>query len=325
MAHIYIYSPSGAVRDRAAFRRGVKRLQALGHEVEIDPDALASWQRFAGDDDTRLAAIGRAAASGADVALISRGGYGLSRLLPRIPWRKLSRAAGQGTRLVGFSDFTVLQLGLLARESARSWSGPALCEGFGAAEPVGVTRAQADRGKNPVNGMDEIALACFQDLIDGSGEGTGWRLPAADLAALHGREGRLAHQAVLWGGNLTLVNSLLGTPWWPGVDKGVLFLEDVGEHPYRVERMLLQLLHAGVLARQKAVLLGHFTDYALGPHDRGFALQKVVARLRDQLRVPILSGLPFGHVPTKVLLPVGAPVDLWLHGREVLLLWGHLH
>ena len=111
MALIYIYSPSGAVRDRAAFRRGVKRLQALGHEVEIDPDALASWQRFAGNDDTRLAAIGRAAASGADVALISRGGYGLSRLLPRIPWRKLSRAAGQGTRLVGFSDFTVLQLG----------------------------------------------------------------------------------------------------------------------------------------------------------------------------------------------------------------------
>ncbi|MCB1987329.1 MAG: LD-carboxypeptidase, partial [Burkholderiaceae bacterium] len=80
--HIYIYSPSSAVRDKAAFRRGVKRLQALGHEVEIDPDALATHTRFAGDDATRLAAIHRAAASGADVALISRGGYGLTRILP---------------------------------------------------------------------------------------------------------------------------------------------------------------------------------------------------------------------------------------------------
>ena len=72
--HIYIYSPSGAVRDKAAFKRGIARLQTLGHEVEVDPDALTSYQRFAGDDATRLAAIHRATASGADVALISRGG-----------------------------------------------------------------------------------------------------------------------------------------------------------------------------------------------------------------------------------------------------------
>ncbi len=79
--HIYIYSPSGAVRDKAAFKRGIARLKTLGHEVEVDQDALASHMRFAGDDETRLAAIHRAAASGADVALISRGGYGLTRIL----------------------------------------------------------------------------------------------------------------------------------------------------------------------------------------------------------------------------------------------------
>lgn len=315
MAHIYVYSPSGAVRDRAAFRRGIKCLRALGHEVEIDPDALASWQRFAGDDDTRLAAIGRAAASGADLALITRGGYGLTRLLPRLPWRQLARAAGKGTRFVGFSDFTLLQLGLLAREAAITWAGPAVCEGFGAAP-----------GDREADGApDEIMLACFDDLVHGMGEGTGWRLPAADLAALAGRSGRLAHQASLWGGNLTLVNSLLGTPWWPEIHGGVLFLEDVGEHPYRIERLLLQLLHAGVLARQKALLLGQFTDYALGADDRGYTLAKVVGRLRAELGIPVLTGLPFGHVPTKVLLPVGAAVDLWVHGREALLLWGHLH
>ena len=77
--HIYIYSPSGAVRDKAAFKRGIARLQALGHEVEVDQDALTGYQRFAGDDAIRLAAIHRAAASKADVALISRGGYGLTQ------------------------------------------------------------------------------------------------------------------------------------------------------------------------------------------------------------------------------------------------------
>ena len=92
MAHIYIFSPSSAVRDKAAFRRGLKRLKAQGHEVEVDEAALASHMRFAGDDETRLAAIGRAAASGADVALISRGGYGLTRLLPALPYADITQA-----------------------------------------------------------------------------------------------------------------------------------------------------------------------------------------------------------------------------------------
>ena len=74
MSHLYIYSPSSAVRDRAAFRRGIARLKALGHEVEVDPAALASHMRFAGDDATRLAAIHRAAASGADINLEDRQG-----------------------------------------------------------------------------------------------------------------------------------------------------------------------------------------------------------------------------------------------------------
>ena len=72
MSHIYIYSPSSAVRDKASFKRGIKRLQAQGHQVEVDPDALSSHMRFAGDDETRLNAIARAAASGANIAMISR-------------------------------------------------------------------------------------------------------------------------------------------------------------------------------------------------------------------------------------------------------------
>lgn len=309
MAHIYVYSPSGAVRDKVAFRRGIKHLQAMGHEVEIDPDALSSHQRFAGDDATRLAAIGRAAASGADVALITRGGYGISRLLSHLPYRQMARAIDKGTRFVGLSDFTALQLALWAKTGAATWAGPALCEGFG-----------------PANGPDDIMLSCFDDLLTGAGEGTGWRLPVADLEPLARFGQHLAHAAPLWGGNLAMVTSLLGTPWWPKEQGGVLFLEDVGEHPYRIERMLLQLLHAGVLARQKAIVLGQFTDYQLTPHDRGYRLGQVIEHLRAQLKkVPVLTGLPFGHVPTKVLLPVGCHVDLLVQDREALILWGHVH
>jgi muramoyltetrapeptide carboxypeptidase len=307
MAHIYIYSPSGAVRDKAAFRRGVKRLQARGHEVEIDADALSSHQRFAGDDDTRLAAIGRAAASGAQVALISRGGYGLTRLLPRLPFAELQQAVERGTQFVGLSDFTALQLALLAQNGSQTWAGPALLADFGVPDEP-----------------DEIMQDCFDDLLVGQGEGTGWRLPLSDLRAhpeLSGEEGWGVEQAQLWGGNLSVLVSLLGTPYFPQIEGGILFLEDVAEHPYRIERMLTQLLHAGVLGQQKAVLLGQFNRYQLVPHDKGFKLQSVVDWLRSQLKVPVLTGLPFGHVPTKVLLPVGATLDLAVSGREAILFW----
>jgi muramoyltetrapeptide carboxypeptidase len=302
MSHIYIFSPSGAVRDKAAFKRGLKHLRAQGHEVEVDADALSSHLRFAGDDATRLAAIGRAAASGADLALVTRGGYGLTRLLPDLPYTAIAKAVEGGTQFVGLSDFTALQLAVLAKTGAITWQGPALGEDFGAAQ-----------------GPDEIMQACFDDLLLEQGEGAGWRLPAAESGA-----SLVVNNAKLWGGNLAVLVSLLGTPYFPKVKGGVLFLEDVGEHPYRLERMLTQLLHSGVLAQQKAIVLGQFTNYKLVPHDKGFKLTSVVAWLRSQVTVPVLTGLPFGHVPTKVLLPVGAKVDLVTQGRDALLVWGHV-
>lgn len=333
--HIYVYSPSGAVRDKAAFRRGVKRLQAMGHEVEIDRDALATDTRFAGDDATRLAAIHRAAASGADVALTSRGGYGLTRLLPHIDYKAVATSAQRGMHWVGFSDFTALALAAYAKARAVTWAGPSLCADLGVpGEP------------------DDIMLACLDDLLVGQGEGAGWRqLPvktdAAGIKAAAPQETAIdknrraskniaigayetcapadfaIDNAVLWGGNLSLVVALLGTPYFPKIEGGVLFLEDVGEHPYRIERMLTQLLHAGVLGQQKAIVLGQFTGYELTAHDRGYKLANVVAWLRRQTRVPVLTNLPMGHVATKVLLPVGRPVELAVQGRDALLFWGH--
>lgn len=310
MSHIYIYSPSSAVRDKAAFRRGVARLKALGHEVEIDEAALSSHMRFAGDDATRLTAIGRAAASGADVALISRGGYGLTRIVGELPYRKIAKAIERGTQFVGLSDFTALQMALLAKTGAITWGGPALGEDFGAEAP------------------DDIMEACFDDLLVGHGEGAGWRLPVADAKAMKRKDSATEpalrlRGATLWGGNLNVICALVGTPYLPTIEGGILFLEDANEHPYRIERQLTQLINAGIVGRQKAVLLGSFNRFKLVPgYDRGFNLQTVVDWMRTRTKTPVFTGLPFGHVPTKVLLPVGQKVDLMVEGRDALIYWG---
>lgn len=303
MAHIYIFSPSSAVRDKAAFRRGLRRLKAQGHEVEVDESALDSHMRFAGDDATRVAAISRAAASGANVAMISRGGYGLTRILPALPYKQIAKAIDGGMQFVGLSDFTAFNQAVYAKTGRISWQGPALGEDFG-----------------PEQAPDDIMQACFDDLLLEQGEGTGWQLPKSE-SVRH----ILVKDATLWGGNLSVLTSMLGTPYFPQIKGGVLFLEDVGEHPYRVERMLSQLLHAGVLAQQKAVLIGQFNHYKLVPaHDKGFKLSTVVDWLSHQIKTPVLTGLPFGHVDTKVLLPVGARVDLVTEGRDALMVWGHI-
>ncbi|KQT10784.1 LD-carboxypeptidase [Ramlibacter sp. Leaf400] len=302
-SRIYIFSPSSAVRDKPAVRRGIARLRALGHEVELDPAVFATHMRFAGDDETRLAAIGRAAASGADIALITRGGYGLTRLLPQLPYKAIAKAVKGGTRFVGLSDFTAFQSAVLAKTGEVTWAGPAVGEDFGVeGEP------------------DEIMQACFGDLVSGQGEGTGWQLPASER-----KEGFKPVKGVLWGGNLAILATLVGTPWLPKVRGGILFIEDVSEHPYRIERMLTQMLYAGVLQQQKAILFGQFNNYKLVPHDKGYRLKTVVDWLRTQVKAPVLTGLPFGHVPTKVALPVGAPVHLAVEGRDAFLLWGHRH
>lgn len=312
--HIYIYSPSSAVRDKAAFKRGLKRLATLGYEVEVDDAALATHQRFAGDDETRLAAIHRAASSGADVALISRGGYGMTRILSRIDYQAVAKSIENGTRFVGFSDFTAFQMAVLAKTGALTWAGPSLGEDFGA-----------------LGGADDIMEACFDDVVTGQGEGCGWRLPKDRALALSKNlEATNSHalnidNAVLWGGNLAMLASLIGTPYLPIIDNGVLFIEDVGEHPYRIERMLAQMLQAGILAKQKAIIFGHFSNYKLVSHDKGYKLASVIAWLQDQVSARVLEGLPFGHVATKVMLPVGLAITLAVEDRDAYLLWGHQH
>jgi muramoyltetrapeptide carboxypeptidase len=299
-----LFSPSGVVAQAATLRRAVKRLHGLGFTVEADEAALARQQRFAGDDDTRLAALHRTAASGASIAMATRGGYGLTRLLDCIEWKRIARSIERGTRWVGHSDFTAFQLAALAR-GLRTWAGPMACYDFG--------RLAEEHGERRVEGLDEVTSGCFVEAMDGSLEAVGFRTgPGFDGLDVKG---------VLWGGNLTMLVSLLGTPHWPKVKGGILFVEDVNEHPYRVERMLLQLHQAGVLDAQRAVLVGDIGAWQRSPLDRGYGIDAMLQAVRAATRTPVLAGLPFGHVPTKVTLPVGARVTLATQGREAFVGW----
>ncbi|MDE2094527.1 MAG: LD-carboxypeptidase [Burkholderiales bacterium] len=307
MTSLTLYSPAGVLAKAAPLKLAARRLTALGFEVQIDAAALARHQRFAGDDDTRLAALHRVATQAPGIALAARGGYGLTRLLDRIDWKLIARSIERGTRWVGQSDLTALQLGLLAQPGlgagAITWAGPLACEDFGRSIDAG--------------GVDEVTRDCFLEAMSGALEAVGFRTEA-------GFDG-LEVRGTLWGGNLCMVNSLLGTKHLPRIKGGVLFLEDVNEHPYRIERNLLQLHQAGVLDAQKAIVLGEFSAWRKSPLDRGYTLKSVVQHLRSVTRTPILTGLPFGHVPTKVTMPVGARVTLLVQQRDVLIGWDHRH
>jgi len=271
------YAPAGFTTDPAAVERAQRRLEGLGHTVVRDPTVDTRLQRFAASDDERIAAIERMAANPeVDIACAVRGGYGWTRLLDRLDYAALAQSR---TRWLGHSDFTAFQLAALAKAGLVTFGGPMAAYDFGAEHPSAFTFEQ-----------------CFGVL--------GHRTWETEIA-LDGPQ-PASHNGVLLGGNLALVAHLCGTAYLPDIAGGILVLEDVGEHPYRVERMLYQLLHTGLLARQRAVLLGAFTEYALTPNDDGYDLAAAVAHLRGRLPVPIYTGLPFGHVRDKLTLPIGA-------------------
>jgi muramoyltetrapeptide carboxypeptidase len=205
MSSLTLFTPAGVLASSLPLKRAAKRLAKLGFEVEIDAEAMAKHQRFAGDDETRLQALHRVARAAPSVALATRGGYGMTRLLDQIDWKLLAHAVEHGTRWVGHSDLTALQLGLLTHTKSISWAGPLACDDFGRTDEEG--------------GVDDVTEACFSEAMDGLLEAVGFRTEA-------GHDGFEA-RGTLWGGNLCVLASMLGTRHFPKVKGGILFLEDV--------------------------------------------------------------------------------------------------
>jgi len=286
---VRLIASSGYPHDVAIAARGCAWLKAHGYHVG-NPDILARrYLRFGGTDDERLAdlhAIGTGAAG--ELTLAVRGGYGIARLLDRVDFDRIAgQASASGTPIVGHSDFTAFQLGYLARTGGVTFAGPMLLADFG------------------VEQVDTFMWEHFEGVLRNSA----YRIEVASPQQ-GGQPFTGSVSGMLWGGNLAMLCSLLGTPYMPVVEGGILFLEDVNEPPYRVERMLVQLMQAGVLGTQRAILLGDFSNYRVTDYDNGYDMASVVSYLRERLALPVLTGLPFGHCARKLTLPVGGQASL---------------
>lgn len=275
---IGLVAPSGFLPDPSVADRAASFFSARGWRVAAGESVFAREQRFAGSDAQRLADLQRFATDPSiDVVLCARGGYGLSRLLDDIDYAAIRKRA---PILVGYSDFTAFQLAYLARGGI-SFAGPSAGD-FAAATPDSFTVEHFFRAIE--NATMEVELS------------------------LHGPAGECSGR--LWGGNLAMLCALVGTRHFPRVRGGILFVEDVNEPAYKIERMFYQLAQAGLLQRQSAVVLGSFEPLTAMPNDNGFNLESVVTRLREIAGVPVYTGLPFGHVARKLTLPVGGRARL---------------
>lgn len=298
MSRFHLIAPSGYCINQQAAALGVQRLESQGHQIDNQQVISRRAQRFAGDESERLYDLNHLVSlHGADtIVLPVRGGYGASRLLEAIDWQGLTRRQQEHPLLIcGHSDFTAIQMGLLAQGNVITFSGPMLAANFGA--PVLDDFTQ-----------DHFWRALSQPVlcVDWAGEGP-----------------RCHEQGTLWGGNLAMLVSLVGTPWLPAIEGGILVVEDINEHPFRVERMLLQLLHSGILARQKALVLGSFTHAQPNDYDAGYNLMTMVEYLRSRLPIPVVTGLAFGHEQQTVTLPLGAHAVLDHDEHSTLTVSGH--
>jgi muramoyltetrapeptide carboxypeptidase len=282
---IAIAAPGGYAPDNAALQQGVRRLEQQGFLVHNYYDDDKKYLRFGGTDAGRLAQLNAAVADpDVQVVVALRGSYGMSRLLPQIDFHKM---ADSGKLFVGYSDFTAFQMPLMKLTGRASFGGPMMCDDFIRAEPVAYTLEQFwDCLRGPVH------------KVRGAVAESGADNPVVDVGGK------------LWGGNLAMMVSLLGTPYFHPLPEGVVFIEDVSEHPYRIERMVLQLLYAGALDGQRALVLGDFSGYKLSPADNGYDFETMLAYLRERLPMPVLTGLPFGHIKERATLPYGGMAHL---------------
>ncbi|MFZ6678047.1 LD-carboxypeptidase [Undibacterium sp. Tian12W] len=283
---IAIIAPSGAPLDDSLIERGLQRLADQGFKVHSYYEPAGKFQRFGASDTERVRQI-HEAAQNPDVQIVMalRGSYGMSRLMPLLDFDLL---ANSGKCFVGYSDFTLVHLAMLAR-GRTSIAGPMLCDDYIREQPV------------------EYTLQQFKACVSNTTHKVEFETEAGYDLQVQGK---------LWGGNLAMLTHAIGTPYWSEVEGGILFLEDIGEHPYRIERMLLQLHFAGVLNKQKAIVLGNFSAYKLAEHDNGYDFNAMLAYIRSLIDVPVITGLPFGHVSTRASLVVGSDAQLDVAERQ---------
>jgi muramoyltetrapeptide carboxypeptidase len=283
---IDLVAPSGYPHDPAAVERALGRLRREGHRLENVDATRRRFQRFGGTDAERAADLNRLADASRplpDIVLAVRGGYGASRILHGLDYLGLRRLADQPVAIVGHSDFTAIQCALFAHAGVKSFGGPMFAGDFGAEQTSSFT------------------MQHFWNAISHSSFTVTSKTPQRQTVDATG---------MLWGGNLAILASLVGTPYMPPIEGGILYIEDVNEHPFRIERMIYQLHQSGMLGRQQAIVMGEFSGGRLSDYDNGYSLDAMIEQVRSVIGIPVVTGLQFGHVENLLTLPFGATAHL---------------
>lgn len=297
-----IIAPASAPPDPKAIDRGVALLEQLGYKTKLAPNVQKRLGYLAGTDRERAGDLMRLFTDDkVNGILCVRGGYGTARLLPLLDYQVIRAHA---KIFVGYSDITSLHCAFLTRAGLVSFHGPMLNSDFATPELPDFT---------------------IQSFLQGLASPTAPKNIAAGYA---GKTVKILRRGTaegpLIGGNLALLGTLIGTPWQPSFRKSILFLEDVGEAPYRWDRMLTHLLNCGLLQQVAGIAIGLNADCTdpkakVGGEYRQ-TLEEVLRERLLPLKIPILSGLPFGHVPHNATLPVGVQARLDAQRGELLLL-----
>ena len=286
-----LIEPAGFTDDAFDLQLVIDTVRAMGLVPKPAPHLAARYGYLAGKDEARAADVNAMFADRSVRAIFAvRGGWGCARILPYLKWDVIR---ANPKLLIGFSDITALHMAIAAKAGFTTIHGP-----------------------NAASAWGDLSLESFRAVAFEGGTPT-YRTPPGDEDRLVQRSGRIrtfrAGKAVgpLLGGNLTVLTALMGTSYLPSFDGAILFIEDVDEAEYRIDRMLTQLGLAGVLRRVAGVVFGQCTDCrARGPSYGGFTLSEVLKQHLEPLGVPAFQGALIGHVPNQFSIPEGVRAEI---------------
>jgi muramoyltetrapeptide carboxypeptidase len=287
---VALVKPAGFVADEFDLQLTLEAITAMGLVPVPAPHWKDRFGYLAGTDRDRAADLNAAFADKSISAILAvRGGWGSARILPLLDWKTIR---ANPKLLVGFSDITALHLAFQARGGFPTIHGP-----------------------NAGSSWTRYSWNAFRELVF-DGKLPLYRNLPGDDDRLVQRKGRTRTiragkaQGPLLGGNLTVMAHLVGTPWLPSFDGAILFIEDVDEAEYRIDRMLTQLGQAGILRRLAGIVFGQCTNCRAEGGSSGFTLGDVLRQHLEPLGIPAYSGAMFGHVDDQFSLPVGCRAEI---------------
>lgn len=299
---VALVAPSSSLATQEEFEQAQRNVEKLGLKVKQSAHALDYWGYLAGTDENRAADLNAAFADPEVKGIIClRGGYGAGRIVDRLDYGLIRR---NPKVLVGYSDITALLLALYAKAGVVSFHGPVAISTFGDFDVRNLTKAIKSTG--PLGLLSEPAGPTDDP-------------PKPDGATLRAGVG----SGPLVGGNLSVLVSLLGSPYVPSFEGHLLFLEDVEEDPYRIDRMLNSLRLAGLMKGVQGIVFGDFSPRPAKPDAippdpaRDFTMQQVLQNFVDQVRIPAYCGAWFGHIRQKLTVPVGVQAEMDADGRTL--------